>query len=134
MNEPKESCIFCKIAKGKIPCHKIFEDKNFLAFLDIQPVSHGHILIIPKKHIVWMYEVDDKIIAGIFKLTKKLMLALKKSMKCDYVQEWVSGEEIPHFHIHLLPRYSTDDLPNPKRKKYLEGEAENVINKIISML
>jgi len=134
MDNKNNNCIFCKIAKGEIPAHKIYENKNFLAFLDIEPVSHGHILIIPKKHIVWMYEADDKTIADIFKLTKKLMLALKKSMRCDYVQEWVSGEEIPHFHIHLLPRYSTDDLPNPKRKKYLEGEAEKVINKIISKL
>lgn len=123
-------CTFCKIISGEIPCHKIYEDKDFLAFLDIQPVSHGHVLIIPKKHIVWMYEVDDKTIADIFILTKKLMLTVKKSMECDYVQEWVSGEEIPHFHVHILPKYSTDNTPGPKRKKYEEGEAEKIIKKI----
>jgi len=129
-----QNCIFCKIVKREIPCHKVYENKNFLAFLDIQPVSHGHILIIPKKHIVWMYEADDKTITDIFKLTKKVMLALKKAMKCDYVQVWVSGEEIPHFHIHLLPRYFNDNLPNPSRKKYQEGEPEKILKKIISML
>jgi len=128
------SCIFCKIAKGEIPCHKIYENRNFIAFLDIQPVSHGHILIIPKKHIVWMYEADDKTIANIFKVTKKIMIALKKSMKCDYVQMWVSGEEIPHFHVHLLPRYSHETFPSFPRKKYLEGEPEKVIKKITQAL
>jgi len=63
-----------------------------------------------------MYEADDKIIADIFKLTKKIMLVIKKSMKCNYVQLWVSGEEIPHFHIHLLPRYANDNLPGHPRK------------------
>jgi histidine triad (HIT) family protein len=129
-----KDCIFCKISKGEIPCHKVYENKSFLAFLDIQPISHGHILIIPKKHIVWMYEADDKTTADIFKLTKKIMLALKKSLKCDYVQVWISGEEIPHFHIHLLPRYFKDDLPNPLRKKYLEGEPEKILKKITQAL
>lgn len=81
-----------------------------------------------------MYEADDKTIANIFKLVKKMMLALKKAMKCDYVQVWISGEEIPHFHIHLLPRYFDDGLPNPLRKKYQEGEPEKILKKIISML
>ena len=81
-----------------------------------------------------MYEADDKTIADIFKLTKKMMLALKKAMKCDYVQVWVSGEEIPHFHIHLLPRYYDDGLPSPSRKKYREGEPEKILEKIIQAL
>jgi histidine triad (HIT) family protein len=129
-----EDCIFCKIAKGEIPCHKVYENNNFLAFLDIQPVSHGHILIIPKKHIIWMYDADDETISNIFNLTKKIMLALKKAMKCDYVQVWISGEEIPHFHVHLLPRYFKDNLPDPIRKKYQEGEPEKILKKIIQEL
>jgi len=134
MNEPKESCIFCKIAKGEIPCHKIFEDKNFLAFLDIQPVSHGHILIIPKKHIIWMQEADDKTISDIFKLTKKMMLALKNGLKCDFVQESVVGNEVPHFHIHLIPRYNGDHFRNFPTKEYKELEADKVLNKIIKAI
>jgi len=62
-----ENCIFCKIIKGEIPSTKIYEDKNFLAFLDIQPVSDGHLLIIPKKHIVWMQDADDQTISEILK-------------------------------------------------------------------
>ena len=71
-------CIFCKIGNGEIPCKKIYEDEKFVSFLDIKPVSDGHLLIIPKKHVVWMQEADDETIGEIFKITKKLMLALKK--------------------------------------------------------
>jgi histidine triad (HIT) family protein len=137
MNEPKkvsENCIFCKIIKGEIPCHKIFENKNFLVFLDIKPVNHGHLLIIPKKHVVWMQEADDKTIADIFKITKKMMLTLKKSLKCDFVQESVVGTEVPHFHIHLIPRYYKDGFGNFPTKEYKDIEAQNVLKKIIKAI
>ena len=135
-NMEQANCIFCKIAKGEIPCNKIYEDKNFLVFLDIQPVSDGHILIIPKKHIVWMQEADDKTVADIFKLTKKIMLAVKKSLKCDYIQESVVGNEIPHFHIHLIPRYNSDILHNYNfpTKKYQDGESDELVKKITQAL
>jgi len=130
----KKDCIFCKLAKGKIPCDKIVENKSFLVFLDIKPVNHGHLLIIPKKHFTWMQEADDKTISDIFKLTKKMMLALKKSLKCDYVQESVVGNEIPHFHIHLIPRYNGDNFRNFPTKEYKELEAKKVLNKIIQAI
>ncbi|MFA6524200.1 MAG: HIT family protein [Candidatus Paceibacterota bacterium] len=129
-----ENCIFCKITKGEIPCDKIYEDKDFLVFLDIQPVSHGHLLVIPKKHIIWMQDSDDKTISEIFKLTKKIMIAMKISMKCDYVQVSVNGEEVPHFHIHLIPRYFDDNLPKFPRKKYQEGEPTELVKRIIQAL
>ena len=125
-----ENCIFCMIVKGEIPCHKIYENKNFLVFLDIKPVSQGHLLIIPKKHIIWMQEADDKTIGDIFKLTKKMMLALKKALKCDYVQESVVGNEVPHFHIHLMPRYTGDNFRNLPTTEYKELEAEATLKKI----
>jgi len=134
MTEPKQNCIFCKIAKGEIPCNKIFEDKSFLVFLDIKPVNHGHLLIIPKKHIVWMQEADDKTISDIFKLTKEMMLALKKSLQCDYVQVSVVGNEVPHFHIHLIPRYQNDPFRNFPTKEYKELEVDKVLNKIIQAI
>lgn len=130
----KENCIFCKISKGEIPCNKIYENKKFLAFLDIRPVADGHLLIIPKKHFVWMQEADDKTIKDIFVLTKKIMLALKKSLNCDYVQESVVGNEVPHFHIHLIPRYQNDPFRNFPTKEYKKLEAEKVLNKIIQAL
>lgn len=134
MNEPTNSCIFCKIVNKEIPCNQIYEDKNFLVFLDIKPVNHGHLLIIPKKHIVWMQEADDKMVGDIYKLAKKMMLALKKSLKCDYVQLSVIGNEIPHFHIHLIPRYKNDKFYNFPVKKYQNKEDIKILNKIKNAL
>ena len=130
----EENCIFCKIVKKEISSDQVYENKNFFVFLDNQPVSHGHILIIPKEHIVWMQEAEDKLISEIFILTKKIMLAMKKGMMCDYVQVSVNGEEIPHFHIHLIPRYLNDKLPMYPRKKYEEGHESEIIKKITSAL
>jgi len=130
MSKSAGNCIFCKIIKGEIPCHKIFEDKNSLVFLDIKPVNHGHLLIIPKKHIVWMQEADDKTIGDVYKLAKKMMLALKKSLKCDYIQLSVVGNEVPHFHVHLIPRYYGDNFRNFPTKEYKKLEAKRTINKI----
>ncbi len=121
-----QDCIFCKIVKKEIPCEKIYEDEDFLAFLDIHPVSNGHTLIIPKKHVVWMQDADDKVISEIFKLSKKLMLAIKKGLKCDYVQVSIVGKDVPHFHIHLIPRYFKDNLLMFPAKKYKEGESGNI--------
>lgn len=123
-------CIFCKIIKKEIPCNKVFENNKFLVFLDIKPVNHGHLLIIPKHHVVWMQEADDKTIADIFKLTKKMMLALKKGLGCDYIHESVVGNEVPHFHIHLIPRYKNDAYRNYPTKKYKQKEAERTLEKI----
>jgi len=116
-----ENCIFCKIAKGEILCDKVYEDENFMAFFDIEPVTDGHLLLIPKEHIPWMQEAEDKTISSIFILTKKLMLALKKGLGCNYVQVGVYGEEIQHLHIHLIPRFFNDDLPKFLRKKYKDN-------------
>jgi histidine triad (HIT) family protein len=131
-----KNCIFCKIAKGEVPCDKIYEDKSFMVFLDIQPVSHGHILIIPKKHFVWMQDVDDETISEIFKLTKKVMLAIKKGLGCDFVQVSVVGNEVPHFHIHLIPRFINDHLHQYSfpRGKYKDRESSELIEKITRVL
>jgi len=134
MTKKQEPCIFCKIIKKEIPCHKIFENKNFLVFLDIKPVNHGHILIIPKEHIVWMQEAEDKMIAEIFKLTKKMMLIMKKALKCDYIQESVVGNEVPHFHIHLIPRYFKNGFNPLPRKEFNLEEAEKALKKIIKAI
>jgi len=126
-----DNCIFCKIVKGEIPSDKIYEDKKFFVFLDIKPVSFGHLLIIPKEHIIWMQETPDKIIGDIYILAKRMMLGLKKSLKCDYVQLTVVGNEVPHFHIHLIPRYKNDNFKNLPTKEYKNTESKKILNKII---
>lgn len=128
------NCIFCKIIKKEISCTKVYEDKNFLSFVDIQPLSIGHILVIPKKHIAWMQESDDETVADIFKLSKKLMLAIKDALGCDYVQLSVIGKDVQHFHIHLIPRNLEENLRQFSIKKYKEGEKEEIAKKIIRAL
>lgn len=127
-------CIFCKIVKGEIPHGKVHESENTIAFLDIEPVSIGHILVIPKEHVVWMQDASDALIEEIFKSSKKLMIAIKKSFNCDYVQLAISGKDVAHFHIHLIPRYLDDGLSNWPTKRYGAGEMDETAKKIISAL
>ncbi|KKS04996.1 MAG: Histidine triad (HIT) protein [Candidatus Nomurabacteria bacterium GW2011_GWC2_41_8] len=129
-----DNCIFCKIIKKEIPCARVYEDENFLAFLDINPVSDGHMMIIPKKHIIWMQDADDETISEIFKLAKKLMLAVKNGVKCDYVQVSIVGKDVPHFHIHLIPRHLNDGFPQFATKKYQDGESSKVAKKITASI
>ena len=130
----ENTCIFCKIVTGSIPSTKIYENEKFFVFLDINPVSNGHLLIIPKIHIVWMQESDDEMISEIFKLSKKLMQTLKTAIGCDYVQLSIVGKDVPHFHIHLIPRHFNDGFPQFPTKQYKDGEKEEVAKKIIEVL
>jgi histidine triad (HIT) family protein len=134
MTEQQTNCVFCKIVKGEIPKEFVYKDKNFLVFLDIKPVSDGHLIIIPKKHVVWMQEADDKIVGNIFILVKKMMLALKKSLKCDYIQVSVVGNEIPHFHVHLIPRYHGDHFRNFPTFGYKGLEEKKILEKIKKLI
>ena len=102
--------------------------------MDIQPVADGHLLIIPKAHVVWMQEADDETVGEIFRVAKKIMLAVKNGLPCDYVQISVGGTDVPHFHVHLIPRYFEDNLPKFSTKKYKEDEASVVAQKIISAI
>ena len=130
----EHECIFCKIASGEIPAIKVYESGDFLAFLDIQPVADGHLLIIPKGHIVWMQNADDATVAGIFKLAKKLMTALKKAVGCDYVMVSVVGKDIQHFHVHLIPRFLDDNHPQFPIKEFKKEDAPALAEKIISAI
>lgn len=108
-------CIFCKIAKGEIPCDKIYEDKNVLAFLDISPVNKGHTLVIPKKHFETLMDADEITLMETIKIVKKLGKAVMKSMKSDGINISINnykaaGQIIPHLHIHIIPRFSNDGL------------------------
>jgi histidine triad (HIT) family protein len=104
-------CIFCKIVKGELPSIKVYEDVEFLAFMNIYPASKGHVLIIPKNHIAWMQDADDATVSKTFIIAKNLMTKIKAALFCDYVQVSVLGEEVQHFHVHLIPRHHKDGLP-----------------------
>jgi len=99
-------CIFCAIASGKIPSFKIYEDENFFAFLDIQPLNPGHTLLIPKTHYRWVWDVPN---AGeFFEVAKKIALALEKSLGTDWVVSAIIGEAVEHAHIQIIPRFPED--------------------------
>lgn len=95
--------IFSKIVEGQIPCYKIYEDDNFLAFLDINPLAEGHTLLITKQEIDYFFDIDDKMLSEMILVAKKIAKALKKSIECKKVGMIVIGDEVPHAHIHLIP-------------------------------
>lgn len=130
-----ESCIFCKIIKGEIPSAQVYEDEKILAFLDINPVNHGHVLVIPKAHHPRMEETPDAVVADIFVQSKRLMPAIKKATNAEHIAVSVVGTEVPHFHIHLIPRRHDDGLAGFwPTKKYGEKEMESAAEKIRSAL
>jgi histidine triad (HIT) family protein len=117
------NCIFCKIIKKEIPAEIVYADSTSIAFLDINPVSEGHLLLIPKIHYHWMTDVPDDLVASLFVKTKELMLVLKKTMQADYIVVSVVGTDVPHFHIHLTPRFYNDGMKNFfPTKKYEHAE------------
>jgi histidine triad (HIT) family protein len=101
-----ENCIFCKIVKKEIPCFEVYEDEKFLAFLDINPRNPGHTLVIPKDHFRWVWDVPY--LGEYFEVVGKIAKAIKKAMKTDFVVSFIIGEEVPHAHIHLVPRFPED--------------------------
>ncbi len=132
MNGDQNNTIFGKIIRGEIPATKVYEDDRCLAFMDISPVSKGHILLIPKEEYQWMHEVPDELLGYIFSKAKALMKQMIKALDCDYVQISVLGKDVPHFHIHLIPRYPDDGLTGWKSTTYALGEAEELAAKIKS--
>lgn len=105
-----ESCIFCKIVNKEIPAHIVYEDDNFLAFLDIRPESAGHTQVIPKKHYRWVWDVPN---AGeYFEIAKKVALAQKKAFNTDFVLSKIMGDEVPHAHIWVYPNKKVDGDKN----------------------
>ena len=131
----EQETIFQKIVQGEIPSTSIYEDDRFFAFLDINPVSKGHVLLITKAPYRWLADVPDESISQIFVEAKNIMLAQIKSLGCDFVQVGVVGKDVPHFHIHLIPR-TLDDTHNElhARYKYVEGQAQIYADKIKSAL
>jgi histidine triad (HIT) family protein len=127
--------IFTKIVNGEIPCYKIDENENFLAFLDINPLAKGHTLVIPKKEIDYIFDLDDKLFSEMNLFAKRIAHAIDKSVDCKRVGIAVVGLEVPHAHIHLIPLNDIGDLnfANPKLKLTSE-ELELIARTIASNL
>jgi len=114
--------IFTKIINGEIPCHKIAEDDNFIAFLDVFPLQKGHTLIVPKKEIDNIFDVEDVALGNMMVFAKKVAKAMEKTFDCKKIGVTVIGLEVPHAHIHLIPIKAEKDMNFANKKLSLETE------------
>ncbi len=129
-----EKTVFEKIIDREIPADIVYEDDISMAFLDINPVRKGHLLLIPKKAYPWMTDVPDELLGGLFIRTKKLMQTLLQAFQCDYVHVIVEGIAVPHFHIHLIPSYLKEENADWHHEVYREGEKKIILEKIKNTL
>lgn len=122
--------IFSKIVKGEIPSHKVYEDDQYLAFLDIAPLKKGHTLVIPKRSEDYLFDMDDKELADMIIVSKKVAHAIEKVFPCKKIGVAVLGLEVAHAHIHLVPLNSEQDInfANPKLKLSQEEMAQIAVN------
>ena len=115
-------CLFCKIINGDIPSKTIYEDELVKVFLDINPSTNGDMLVVPKKHYENIMDIDDKLIPHIHKVTKELFVLLKDKLAIDgltLVQNNGHGQDIKHYHLHVTPRYTNDNIKNTSNKDIL---------------
>ena len=126
--------IFSKIISGEIPSFKIYEDDNFLAFLDINPNSLGHTLCIPKKEIDQIFDLDDKTLSELIIFSKKVANAIKKAVVCERVGMSVIGLEVPHVHVHLIPINNMNDMSFDTKINMTDSQFIESMNKIKSYI
>ncbi len=125
--------IFSKIAAGEIPSYKCAEDEHFYAFLDINPVVEGHTLVIPRREVDYIFDMDDNELAQFQLFAKRVAVAIKKAFPCKKVAQVVLGLEVPHAHIHLMPMNSEGDVDFRREKLQLSAEQmQQIANKILA--
>ena len=123
--------IFTKIVNGEIPSYKIAEDENYYAFLDINPLAKGHTLVIPKKEVDYIFDIEEELYKGLFAFAKKVAPAIEKVIPCKRIGLTIIGLEVPHAHIHLIPINSIYDMDFKQPKlKLSPDEFETIAQKI----
>ncbi len=116
------SSVFSKIVSGEIPCYKIAETEDFLAFLDVSPLAEGHTLVIPKKEIDYIFNIEDNVLAGLTLFSKKVAKAIEKAIPCKRIGVAVIGLEVPHAHVHLIPINNVSDIDFSRKKLIFSKE------------
>lgn len=128
----EDNCIFCKIVKSEIPSLRIHEDDKFVAFLDINPNTKGHSLVVPKKHYRWTYDVPN--FGEYFEFARTVAQACLKGLGADWISFITVGLDVPHAHIHVIPRYPDDGhgviVDSDLHQKYSEEEMKEISEKI----
>ncbi len=122
--------VFTKIVNGDIPSYKIAEDDDFYAFLDINPLAKGHTLVIPKKEVDYIYDLEDDLVGGMHIFAKKIAKAIEKIVECKRIAVVVLGLEVPHAHIHLIPMNNESDVHFSNTKlNFSDEEFRNIASK-----
>ena len=124
------SSIFTKIVNGDIPCYKIAEDDNFLAFLDVNPNAKGHTLCIPKQEINKIFDLEDTLYLGLMQFSKKIAVALEKAVPCKRIGMAVVGLEVPHAHVHLIPLNEMDEMRFQNKVSLTKEEFETIVKAV----
>ena len=124
--------IFTKIINGEIPSYKIAETEDFFAFLDINPNSKGHTLCIPKKEVDKIFDLDEDTYMGLMNFSRRVALAVEKSIPCERVGMSVIGLEVPHVHVHLIPLHTMENARFTYKEKLEKDEFEAIAQKISS--
>ncbi len=124
------SSIFTKIIKGEIPCYKIAEDDNFLAFLDVNPNAKGHTLCVPKQEIDKIFDLEDHLYLGLMQFSKKIAIALEKTVPCNRIGMAVIGLEVPHAHVHLIPLNEMGEMTFRHKVSLTKAEFEALAKNI----
>ncbi|KAB1068334.1 HIT family protein [Tamlana haliotis] len=122
--------IFTKIVNGEIPCYKVAETEDFLAFLDVNPNAKGHTLCIPKQEVDKIFDLDETTYHGLMAFSRAVALALKKAVPCERIGMSVIGLEVPHAHVHLIPLQSMDDARFIKKVAMTEAEFQDLAKTI----
>ena len=126
--------IFTKIINGDIPCYKVAETDDFLAFLDINPNAKGHTLCIPKKEVDKIFDLDESAYSGLMNFSRKIAIAIQKTIDCKRVGMSVIGLEVPHVHVHLIPLNSMEDARFTSKQSLTKEEFEAIAKAIKSNL
>jgi len=121
------STIFTKIVNGEIPCYKIAEDDQYLAFLDVNPNAKGHTLCIPKKEVNKIFDMDEDLYLGLMKFSRKIAIALEKAIDCKRIGVAVVGLEVPHTHVHLIPLQDMEDMRFQRKVSLSQQEFQEVV-------
>jgi len=126
------STVFSKIVRGDIPCYKVAENDEYLAFLDVNPLVKGHVLVVPKLEVDYIFDLEDSVLSGLILFSKEVAIKIKKVFPCEKIGVTVIGLEVPHAHVHLVPMNEMKDMSFLQPKLKLASEELEIISKLIS--